>query len=178
MTEIMTMMIIWLVVLILAVVVEVLTLGLATIWFAGGALAAIVATLLHAPIMIQVILFFIVSLLLLFFTRPVAVKYFNKDRVRTNVESMVGRQAIVVSEINNIQGTGQVTVGGQQWSAKSAQNNVVIPAGAVVNILSINGVKLIVKADEQLKGLNPAPPSVPEPMSVSQMEALDEKQPE
>ena len=105
MTEIMTMMIIWLVVLILAVVVEVLTLGLATIWFAGGALAAIVATLLHAPIAIQVILFFIVSLLLLFFTRPVAVKYFNKDRVRTNVESMVGRQAIVVSEINNIQGT-------------------------------------------------------------------------
>jgi len=178
MTEIMTMMIIWLVVLIIAVVVEVLTLGLTTIWFAGGALVAIVATLLHAPIAIQVVLFFLISLLLLFFTRPVAVKYFNRDRVKTNVESLMGRQAIVISEINNIQGTGQVTVGGQQWSARSVDDNVVIPAGAVVNVLSIKGVKLIVKADEQMKGLNPAPPSIPEPMSVSQMEELEEKQSE
>lgn len=178
MTEIMTMMIIWLVLLIMAVVVEVLTMGLTTIWFAGGALVAIVAALLHAPVAIQVILFFVVSLLLLFFTRPVAVKYFNKDRVKTNVESLVGRQAIVTSEINNIQGIGQVTVGGQQWSARSMDNHIVIPAGAVVNVLSINGVKLIVKADEQMKGLNPAPPLIPEPMSVSQMEELEEKQPE
>lgn len=178
MVEIMTMMIIWLVVLIIAVVVEVLTMGLTTIWFAGGALVAIVATLLHAPIAIQVVLFFVVSILLLFFTRPVAVKYFNKDRVKTNVESLVGRQAIVISEINNIQGTGQVTVSGQQWSARSVDDNAVIPAGAVVNILSINGVKLVVKADEQMKDLNPAPPPVPEPMSVSQMEELEEKQPE
>lgn len=178
MTDIMTMMIIWLVVLILTVVVEVATMGLTTIWFAGGALVAIVATLLHAPIAIQVILFFIVSLLMLFFTRPVAVKYFNKDRVKTNVESMVGRQAIVISEINNIQGIGQVTVGGNQWSARSTDNHIVIPAGAVVNVVAINGVKLIVKADEKMKDLNPAPPAVPEPMSVSQMEELEEKQSE
>ncbi len=178
MTEIMTMMIIWLVVLIIAAIVEVLTMGLTTIWFAGGALVAIVATLLHAPIAIQVVLFFVVSLLLLFFTRPVAVRYFNRDRVKTNVESLVGRQAIVIGEINNIQGIGQVTVGGNQWSARSVSDNVVIPAGAVVNILSINGVKLIVKEDEQMKDLNPAPPSVPEPMSVSQMEELEERQSE
>ncbi|MCM1342472.1 MAG: NfeD family protein [Muribaculaceae bacterium] len=178
MTEIMTMMMIWLVILILAVIVEVATMGLTTIWFAGGALVAIVATLLHAPIAIQVILFFIVSLLLLFFTRPVAVRYFNRDRVKTNVESMVGRQAIVISEVNNLQGTGQVTVGGNQWSARSMDNSVVIPAGAVVNVVAINGVKLIVKTDERMKGLNPAPPSVPEPMSVSQMEELEEKQSE
>ena len=178
MTEIMTMMIIWLVVLIIAAIVEVLTMGLTTIWFAGGALVAIVATLLHAPIAIQVVLFFVVSLLLLFFTRPVAVRYFNRDRVKTNVESLVGRQAIVISEISNIQGIGQVTVGGNQWSARSVSDNVVIPAGAVVNILSINGVKLIVKEDEQMKDLNPAPPSVPEPMSVSQMEELEERQSE
>lgn len=178
MTEIMTMMFIWLVVLIIAVVVEVLTMGLTTIWFAGGALAAIAVTLLHAPVAVQVILFFIVSLLLLFFTRPVAVKYFNRDRVRTNVESLIGRQAIVISEINNIQGVGQVTVSGQQWSARSMDNSIIIPAGAVVNIMSINGVKLNVKADERMKDLNPAPPSVPDPMSVSQMEELEEKQSE
>ena len=73
-------MIFWLVLLIIAIVVEVLTMGLTTIWFAGGALVAILATLLHAPIWLQVILFRAVSLLLLFFTRPVAVKYFNKPQ--------------------------------------------------------------------------------------------------
>ena len=177
MTEIMTMMIVWLVILIIAIVAEVLTMGLTSIWFAGGALAAVAATLVHAPIAVQIILFFAVSLLLLFFTRPVAVRYFNKDRVRTNVESMIGRQAIVISEIDNIQGIGQVSVGGQQWSARSADDKVTIPAGAVVNVLSINGVKLIVRADEQLKDLNPAPSPIPEPLSVSQMEELDEKQP-
>ena len=178
MTEIMTMMIVWLVILIIAIAVEVLTMGLTSIWFAGGALVAVVATLVHAPIAVQIILFFVVSLLLLFFTRPVAVRYFNRDRVRTNVESLIGRQAIVISDIDNIQGIGQVSVGGQQWSARSANDKVTIPAGAVVNVLSINGVKLIVKADEQLKDLNPAPSPIPEPMSVSQMEELDEKQPE
>ena len=105
-------------------------------------------------------------------------KYFNKDRVKTNAESLVGRQAIVISEINNIQGVGQVTVNGQQWSARSMEDPVVIPAGAVVNVVSINGVKLIVKADERMKDLNPAPSPVPEPMSVSQMEELEEKQSE
>ena len=86
----------WLVLLILCIGIEVLTLGLTTIWFAGGALVAIFANLLHAPIFVQVILFFVVSLLLLFFTRPIAVKYFNKDRVKTNVESMVGDRKSVV----------------------------------------------------------------------------------
>ena len=127
-------MIFWLVLLIIAIVVEVLTMGLTTIWFAGGALVAILATLLHAPIWLQVILFMAVSLLLLFFTRPVAVKYFNKDRVKTNVESMVGRQAVVTSEIDNLQGIGQVTLSGQEWSARSMDDTLRIPVGSVVDI--------------------------------------------
>ena len=104
----------WLVVLIVSIGVEVATLGLTSIWFAGGAVVAVIAAALQAPIWLQILLFFAVSLLLLFFTRPVAVRYFNKDRVRTNVESMIGRQAIVTSEIDNLQGIGQVTVGGQE----------------------------------------------------------------
>ena len=96
-------MIFWLILLIVAIVTEVITLGLTTIWFAGGALAAIFVAVLHGPLWLQIVLFFLVSLLLLFFTRPVAVKYFNKDRVRTNVESMIGKQAIVISEIDNLQ---------------------------------------------------------------------------
>ena len=173
-------MIFWLVLLIIAIVVEVLTMGLTTIWFAGGALVAILATLLHAPIWLQVILFMAVSLLLLFFTRPVAVKYFNKDRVKTNVESMVGRQAVVTSEIDNLQGIGQVTLSGQEWSARSMDDTLRIPAGSVVDSVSVSGVKLIVKPDEQMKKLSPenAEKQIPEPMSVSQMEEMESQNPE
>lgn len=135
----------WLILLIVCIGIEIPTMGLTTIWFAGGALVAIFAAVIGAPIWLQAVLFIVVSLLLLFFTRPIAVKYFNKDRVKTNVESMVGRQAIVVSEIDNLQGIGQVTVGGQEWSARSADERVSIAVGAVVTVVAINGVKLIVR---------------------------------
>ncbi len=134
----------WLVLLIICIGIEVATMGLTTIWFAGGALIAIFAAVIGAPIWLQATIFIIVSLVLLFFTRPIAVKYFNKDRVKTNVESMVGRQAIVISEIDNLQGIGQVTVGGQEWSARS-EEQVTIAVGAVVTVVAINGVKLIVR---------------------------------
>ncbi len=136
---------IWLVILVLLVVIELLTMGLTTVWFAGGALAATLASLLGLPLAIQIILFLVVSGLLLFFTRPIAVKYFNKDRVRTNAESLVGRQAIVISEIDNLQGIGQVNVGGMEWSARTRDENIKLPVGAVVVVLAIDGVKLIVE---------------------------------
>lgn len=135
----------WISILILALVVEVLTMGLTSIWFAGGALIAVIASALGAPVWLQVLAFLIVSVLLLVFTRPLAVKYFNKDRVRTNVESLVGRQAIVLSTIDNIQGIGQVSVGGQEWSARSYSDTEKLEQGAVVIIVAISGVKLICK---------------------------------
>lgn len=136
--------IVWLVLLILFIGVEVATMGLTTIWFAGGALFAILAAVLNLSVSVQIILFFVVSLILLFFTRPVAVKYFNKDRVKTNVESYIGKQAIVISEINNIQGIGQVSVNGQEWTARSSDMNKIFAVGAVVSVVAIDGVKLIV----------------------------------
>lgn len=145
----------WLILLIICIGIEIPTMGLTTIWFAGGALVAIFAAVIGAPIWLQAVLFIVVSLLLLFFTRPIAVKYFNKDRVKTNVESMVGRQAIVISEIDNLQGIGQVTVGGQEWSARSADERVNIAVGAVVTVVAINGVKLIVR-EQQLQNKVPA----------------------
>lgn len=168
-------MIFWLGLLILAIVVEVLTMGLTTIWFAGGALVAILVALVNGPIWLQVILFVLVSLLLLFFTRPVAVKYFNRDRVKTNVESMVGRQAVVTSEIDNIQGIGQVTLSGQEWSARSVEEKLRIPVGSVVDVVSVSGVKLMVKPDEQMQklSLQAAKEQIPEPLSVSQMEEME-----
>lgn len=147
------MTVVWLAILVALVVIELLTMGLTTVWFAGGALAATLASLLNAPVILQVILFLVVSGLLLYFTRPLAVKYFNKDRVRTNVESLVGRQAIVISEIDNLQGIGQVNVGGMEWSARAKTDDEVLPVGAVVIVLAIDGVKLIVeqKAEMQSK---------------------------
>ncbi len=138
------MLYVWLLVLLVCIIVEFVTMGLTTVWFAGGALVAILAAALHAPIPLQVALFLGVSILLLIFTRPIAVKYFNKDRIRTNAESMIGRQAIVISEINNLEGIGQVTVNGMEWSARSI-NDVEIPVGEVVIVRAINGVKLIVE---------------------------------
>ncbi len=136
---------IWLAVLVVCVGIEIATMGLTTIWFAGGALVSAILAALNAPLWLQIVAFFVVSLILLYLTRPVAVKYFNKDRVKTNVESMIGRQAIVISEIDNLQGIGQVTVGGQEWSARSVKDDVQLPVGSVVVVRSVSGVKLIVE---------------------------------
>lgn len=136
---------IWLIVFVACIVIEIATMGLTTIWFAGGALVSAVAAITGAPVWLQVILFLAVSLVLLYFTRPIAVKYFNKDRIKTNAESLVGKQAIVISEINNLQGIGQVTVGGQEWSARNVIQGEALPVGSVVVIRAINGVKLIVE---------------------------------
>ncbi len=144
------MTVVWLVILVALVVIELLTMGLTTVWFAGGALVASLASLLHLPVILQMILFLVVSALLLYFTRPIAVKYFNKDRVRTNAESLVGRQAIVISEIDNLQGIGQVNVGGMEWFARTKTDEEKLPVGAVVVVLAINGVKLIVEEKKAL----------------------------
>lgn len=135
----------WILLLIVLVVIEILTMGLTTIWFAGGALVATVAAAFGAPVFVQITLFLCVSLLLLYFTRPLAVKYFNKDRTKTNVESYVGKQGIVISEINNLLGTGQVSMSGMEWSARTPDERKTIPAGAVVTVLDVKGVKLIVE---------------------------------
>ncbi len=146
----MSMTMFWLIVLVVLVVIELLTMGLTTIWFAGGALVATVAAVLGTPLTVQVILFLVVSGVLIIFTRPLAVKYFNKDRVRTNAESLVGRQAIVISEIDNLQGIGQVNVGGMEWSARTRIDGVRLPVGTVTTILGINGVKLIVEERKEV----------------------------
>lgn len=136
---------IWLIVFVACIAIEIITMGLTTIWFAGGSLAAAIVSAIGAPLWLQLVLFFGVSLLLLYLTRPVAVKYFNKDRVKTNAESLVGQQAIVISEIDNLQGIGQVTVNGQEWSARNVRGDERISVGSVVFIRAISGVKLMVE---------------------------------
>ncbi len=140
--------IVWLIVLVIMIVAEMLTMGLTTIWFAGGALMGIVVAAFGGPVWLLILLAVIVSAVLLIFTRPIAMKHFNKDREKTNAESLVGRQAIVLSEINNLYGTGQVTINGMEWTARTVMDGKTIEPGAVVIIRGINGVKLLVEEIE------------------------------
>jgi len=137
--------IVWLIIMVVLIIIECLTLGLTTIWFAGGSLVAWIAALLNAPVIVQVILFLIVSIVLLVFTRPIALKHFNKDRTKTNAEALVGEQAVVTEDINNLMATGTVSLNGQEWTARTSDDNIVIKKGEIVTVLSIAGVKLIVE---------------------------------
>lgn len=143
--------IMWLAVLVILVIVELATMGLTTIWFAGGALIATVIAALEGPLWLQFVCFVVVSLVLLVLTRPVAMRYFNQNREKTNADSLVGKQAIVTLDINNLLGTGQVMLNGMEWSARSAKDDVKIEAGAVVVVKSISGVKVLVEPQEMEK---------------------------
>lgn len=138
----------WLIILVILVVAEIATMGLTTIWFAGGALAAFIACIAGAGMPVQIVLFFVVSCVLLFFTRPIAKKRFNQDRIRTNAESLIGEKAVVLEEIDNLNAAGQVQIQGQEWTARAADGAVKIPKNAIVTVVAIEGVKLIVKEAE------------------------------
>ena len=133
----------WLAAFVVFIGIEIGTMALTTIWFAGGALAAFLVTFTDAGIELQLAVFFIVSLALLIFTRPFALKFINKDAVKTNVESLVGRTARVTSRIDNDLATGTAVVNGQEWTARSADGTP-IAEGAMVEIKEIKGVKLMV----------------------------------
>ena len=141
-----TISIIWLVVLAILLVIEFLTLGLTTVWFARGALVAFLVSLAGGPLWLQLLLFIAVSVVLLLFTRPLAVKYLNKDVQKTNVDSIPGQKGIVTATIDNLKAEGQVTIQGMEWTAR-AKNGNTIEKGKVVRVTAVEGVKLIVEED-------------------------------
>ena len=134
----------WLIGVVVLLAIELLTMGLTTIWFAGGALAAFVVTLLGGGKWAQIIVFLVVSFVLLFFTRPFAAKFFNGQRAKTNADSLIGKEAKVTDDIDNFNQKGTVFVNGMEWSARTEDDSV-IEKGKKVEILEIKGVKLIVK---------------------------------
>lgn len=141
--------ILWLAALIFFVVIEAATIGLTTIWFAGGALIAEIAQLLNAPFWLQVVLFFVTSITLLVVTRPLAVKYINKNRTKTNVDSLIGKQAVVIEDIDNIKGLGRVRIQGNEWMARTKDYDEKLHVNDVVHILAVEGVKLIVTEEKE-----------------------------
>ena len=144
----MIMEIVWLVLLILFVAGEAATVGLTSIWFAAGSLVSLVCALLGGPEWLQVVLFIVISALCLLAFRPIAHKYFNAKVQPTNVDRIIGSAARVTEEIDNLNGRGAVVIGGMTWSARSGEETV-IPAGATVRVLRIEGVKVIVEEEKE-----------------------------
>ena len=136
----------WLAVFVLLIVIELATMGLTTIWFAGGAVAGFIASMLGANVVIQAVVFFVVSIVLLIFTRPFAVRYINSNKTKTNIDGLIGQEALVLEEINNIRETGCARLEGKEWTARSVDDTV-IPADTVVIVERSEGAKLIVKTN-------------------------------
>lgn len=139
----------WLILMVIFIAFEAATMGLYTIWFAGGSLVAFFVTLLGFNGWIQAGACIIVSGILLIFTRPIAQEKLNKGRTKTNADSLIGQCAKVMEPIDNVAGTGRAIVNGQEWMARSLDDSVTFPKEAIVRIEQISGVKIIVKKVEE-----------------------------
>lgn len=135
---------VWIVLIVILTLVEIITVGLTSIWFAGGALAALLAALLGAGVPVQIAVFFIVSLVLIAFTRPWAMKYFKPHLVKTNYEENIGKDVCLTETVDNLKGTGTAVLNGQEWTARAYDEKCVFEAGSVVKVQEIRGVTMYV----------------------------------
>lgn len=133
----------WLIILIAFIVLEVATTALVSVWFIGGALVALILSALGAKLWLQLVAFFVVSGILLAILRPLAKKYF-RPKEKFGTDRLIGKDAIVTEQIDNINGKGAIRIEGKEWSARS-EDGAVIRENEIVEIMSLEGVKLIVK---------------------------------
>ena len=143
----------WLIALVIFGVVEAATAGLVCIWFAVGALAALLSGLFGAGVVVQVVVFAVVSAAALAATRPLVRRMTAGKAVATNADRVLGASAKVTETIDNENSAGAVYVDGKTWTARSADGTV-IPAGEQVQVVSMEGVKLFVKLSEKMEGAN------------------------
>lgn len=135
----------WIILLIVFVLGELATIGLTCIWFAAGALAALITAMAGANPIVQFVVFLVVSVLLLAATRPWARKYVNAKMQRTNVDSLIGEIIRISERVSNMDQTGMAVVHGQEWTVRTRNDNEIIEPGENAKILEISGVKLIVE---------------------------------
>lgn len=140
---------IWAGLMILFLAVEIATVGLTSIWLAGGALAALLVSAAGGGIGWQLGIFALVSLLLLVFTRPFAKKYINTHHVKTNYEELIGEIVEVTETVDNLAQTGTAVARGKEWTARSADNAKKLEKGTLAQVVSVSGVKLILKCYEE-----------------------------
>ena len=135
--------IIWLVLMVIFLVAEALTVSMVSLWFAAGAVVALLLSLLHLQVWVQVVLFFVVSGVLLACLRPMVRRHVAPKIVPTNVDAIVGTRGIVTAEIDNVCAAGQIKVNGMEWSARSTTGEI-IPEGTLIRVERIEGVKAFV----------------------------------
>ena len=134
----------WLIIMVVLLIIEAMVPGLVSIWFALGALAALIGAVGGVLLPGQIVLFLLVSIAALVATRPLVKKYVNGKTQHTNADRILGQECVVTEQIDNLAGTGEITVGGKRWTARSADQSV-IPKEACVVVERIEGVKAIVK---------------------------------
>lgn len=142
--------IIWLIIALASGVIEAITMGLTTVWFVFGALAAWILYEFNAPFIAQLVVFVTTTGILLYFTKPVVEKYLKVGNIKTNADSLVGETGRVTEDIDTIQAKGQLEIRGQIWSAKTRDGNL-IAKDTLVEILAIEGVKLVVRKSNKDK---------------------------
>ena len=135
----------WLAALVALLALEAATVGLVSLWFAVGSLCALLTSFFVGNIWVQFAVFLAVSFLCLVIIRPLAKKYADPRRVSTNADRVIGATGLVTEEIDNLAGHGLVNIAGQVWSARSAGEGAVIPAGQEVRVTQIQGVKVLVE---------------------------------
>jgi membrane protein implicated in regulation of membrane protease activity len=134
---------IWVALVIVFALIEVFTLGLTTVWFAIAALVMVFLSFIKIPLTVQILIFLAIATLLLIFTRPLAIKKFKIGQEKTNVDSLIGKHALVVKTIGEFE-RGEVKINGLIWSARS-EDNTEITEGSKCEIIRIEGVQLIVR---------------------------------
>lgn len=145
--------IIWFVLLVLFLFAEANTVSVVSVWFAIGALTAMVTSLLGGQLWLQVVLFFVVSAGLLLALRPIIKKHFTPKLVKTNVDSVIGQKGYTTAAIDNLSASGQVKLGSMYWSARSTSGEP-ISEGTLVKVDRIEGVKVFVSpAEEKVSAL-------------------------
>ena len=140
---------VWLAVMIILIVLEIITVGLTTIWFEGGALVAMFVSALGGGTILQIAVFLVVSFVLVIFTRPWAMKYIKTNHVKTNYEGIIGKVVRITQDVDNLNGTGCAVVNGQEWTVRATEDEKKIAAGTLVKVVNISGVKLIVEEYEE-----------------------------
>lgn len=135
--------IIWLILFVASLVLEAVSMQLFSVWFAAGALVTVIVSLFDVPVWVQVVVFVSVTAISLIATRPLVRKLQKHEKTPTNADRYTGQTAIVLEEIDNIKGTGQIKVSGQIWSARTADATV-IPVGASVQTVSYQSTKMFV----------------------------------
>ena len=141
---------IWIGAAIIFIIIEALTFGLTTIWFAIGAVGAWIAQSLGLSPLGQIAVLLIISSIMLFLTRPIALKYLSVGKTRTNADKLVGEVGKVIETIDNLNAKGLVKISGQIWTSRSLEDKI-IPADTLVTVERIDGVKLIVIEKEDTK---------------------------